>query len=926
MQPGLLDVSAYHFGFHATASLATALFVLGLGLWVLVSRRDTAVSPAFFLLTLIVSVWLLGAALSYGSPDRATAQRWTQVAFLAIPFVPAAFYRFTIEALEIEPRRRLAAGLFLVLSAVLVVVIVGTDVLFTGIRRYPWGFTAHFRISGLGLLAFLTTGLLASLGEFWHAYRVQPPSRERDRLRWLLVAFAIGSLAGIDFLPYFGFPVPPVGYLAVLANSVVLALTIHRYELVRLTPSFAAEEILQTIADPLLVCDASGRVRLVNPAAARTLQRHPAALRGVELATLLSEPPPGEAAPSEGGRGAGGDPPAVLAGAGVRDREMRLTGDGGPIEVAVSTSPLQTAEGDVVGWVVVARDIRQRIESERAVRESEEKFARVFHSNPLAMGISDLEGTSFLDVNRAFESFFGYTREEALASGPLALGLWVDEEERRRIAARIEARGEVNGVEVRMSTRSGERRDALFFAEELEIAGRPYLTAAVYDQTERKAFERHMERQALYDSLTELANRNLFDAGLERACERAGRGSGAPAVLYLDLDDFKRVNDSMGHAAGDRLLAALGHRMQAALRGADLVARVGGDEFAVLLEGVSAIDDAVNAARRVLEVLDAPFEIHGTDITTTASVGIGWSPEPPSRPNDLLRWADVAMYRAKREGGGRHRVFDPEVDRLATLRLEKENELRTALEEERIEVHYQPVLQLSTGRIVGAEALARWRNPSGAYMPTAEFIQLAEDVRLIVPLGRRVMDQAASDVARWRSLDERLSRFDVGVNLSAQEFLEPDLEEDILALLERHGLPTDALLFEITESLLLRSGDEIAALRDRGIRIAIDDFGTGYSSLSYLRRIPVDVLKLDHSFVQDVETSETDAAIAGTIVALARQLGLSVVAEGIEREGQFQTLLDMGCHYGQGYLFHRPMPGEALERLLTERLAAPESG
>ncbi|HKK08170.1 MAG TPA: EAL domain-containing protein [Gemmatimonadota bacterium] len=900
----MLHVGAYSFGFVALGRLLTSVAVMGLGTWVLVSRRRASVGLYFFLLTLVVVARLLTSGLVYAAPDAGAALRWTEVAFLAIPFVPTAFYRFTVEALEIAERRRVWIGAMLALSAASVVLVVATDVIVAGVRRAPHGWAPTYGSpGGLPLLLFVLGGLLLSLGEFWRAWRAEPPGPERERLGGLLAALAVGALAAVDFLPYVGVPIPPAGFLAVLAAVVLMARTITRYELVRLTPSFAADKVFETLTDAVLVCDASGRIHVVNPAAAHELGRPARELRGRRLEDAV--------AARDGERGGRGDGVAarLLAGDGVRDREVLLARPDGSRRASVSSAPLRGVDGDTVGWVVVARTMEQRLEALRAMRESQEKFSRVFQANPLAMAITALEDEVLLEVNEAFTEFFGYAPEEAVGRTPVELGVWVDPEDRARVVREVLSHGRSRGSEVRMVTRSGEVRDVLFFAEEIEVAGQPCLLGAVYDLTGRKAMERELERQALHDGLTGLANRNLFDASLEHACQGVQRGGGRVAIIYMDLDDFKRVNDALGHAAGDQLLAAIGRRLESALRGSDLVARIGGDEFTVLLERLESSGSPTEVAGRLLSALRSPFELRDTTITVTASAGIAVSGDGiPARPADLLRFADVAMYRAKVEGGDRARSFDPAVDSSATVRLQRENELRAALGAGQIGVQYQPVLEIEGGRVAGAEALARWDHPERGRLPPAEFIPLAEESGLIVALGRTVLERAAAALARWHRGGAERS-LDVSVNLSAREFLEGDLVEWLSGLVERTGLPPRALILEITERAILQGGERIERLRRLGFRIAVDDFGIGYSSLAYLRDLPVDILKLDRSFVQRLGERDRDAAIVATVVSLAHELDLVVVAEGVETEIQHRTLLELGCRYAQGFHYH-PAVGE----------------
>jgi diguanylate cyclase (GGDEF)-like protein len=427
---------------------------------------------------------------------------------------------------------------------------------------------------------------------------------------------------------------------------------------------------------------------------------------------------------------------------------------------------------------------------------------------------------------------------------------------------------------------------------------------------ELRRSEAKIKHQAAHDALTGLPNRALFSGSLHAALRR---GVGV-TVLFVDLDDFKAVNDGFGHAVGDDLLAAVSARLAASMRAGDLVARLGGDEFAVLLEGADEWA-AVQAAERLISALGMPVTLPGTTINVHASVGIAVSPPGTGDVGEILRNADVAMYAAKEAGKGRYAVFEPGMHTRALDLIEQEHDLREAIDRDQFLLHYQPVVELASGRLIGVEALVRWQHPARGLLPPSEFIQLAETTGLVIAMGRSILDKACAQATQWPGGDD----LRLGVNLSARQLADPDLTGQVAATLSATGLPPERLVLEITETALLNSAPDrvLSGLRELGVSIALDDFGTGYSSLEHLRRFPVDAIKIDKVFIDRITGGLRESALARAIVQLGQTMGLATVAEGIETAHQAAVLREMGCGYGQGYWFARPMSSNALERLLT---------
>ena len=448
------------------------------------------------------------------------------------------------------------------------------------------------------------------------------------------------------------------------------------------------------------------------------------------------------------------------------------------------------------------------------------------------------------------------------------------------------------------------------------------------DVTERRALEEELARQAFQDPLTNLANRALFRNRVELALARASREDRPVAVMFLDLDNFKTINDSLGHAIGDVILLEVGRRLTAAMRPGDTAARLGSDEFALLLEPAGE-DDALAIANQVMGALAPPFVAQDKEVGVRASIGIDVAADGRHTAEEVLRNADVAMHASKAKGKSRIQFFEPSMHAVVVERLEIETDLQHAIERGELFLHYQPIVSLADGRITGAEALVRWQHPRRGLITPAGLIPIAEESGLIVPLGRWVLQEACLQAQRWRT-ETPEQPLSVSVNVSAAEIERDDFVAVVMATLEGSGLDPGLLVLEVTESTLMRDPEGSSAmldpLRKLGVRLAIDDFGTGYSSLSYLNRFPMDVLKIDRSFVQGLASGPEDSALARAIVQIARTLKMKTVAEGIERPEQILRLRALGCDLGQGYLLSHPVAPEEIMALLPGPLIAQAGG
>jgi diguanylate cyclase (GGDEF)-like protein len=442
------------------------------------------------------------------------------------------------------------------------------------------------------------------------------------------------------------------------------------------------------------------------------------------------------------------------------------------------------------------------------------------------------------------------------------------------------------------------------------------------DAIERRVTEEEIRHQAVHDPLTNLPNRVLFIDRLAHALVQSRRRRAKVAVLFLDIDQFKLVNDSLGHAAGDELLIAVGLRLRDALRAGDTVARFGGDEFGLLIEDLEHERDAIAVAEHLAGRFSRPFVLRGVDHFVTASIGIAVAPEGTEKPQALLRDADAAMYRAKARGQGRYELFDQAMRARAMERLQLENDLRRAVVNCELRLYYQPVVSLKTGATVAFEALLRWQHPGrGLILPT-EFIAVAEESGLIDSIGRWVLEDACRQAVDWQRRNPDAAPVGISVNLSARQLAQRDLLEVVAEVLRSSGIDPALLSLEITESTLIEDSEGaevLTTLQSMGVRLVIDDFGTGYSSLGYLKRFPVDSLKIDRSFVEGLGMEPESAVIVNAIVAMAAALSLDVIAEGVETKRQLEELRGLGCAYAQGFHFARPAPAGELDYLFARR-------
>ncbi|MGO9648515.1 MAG: putative bifunctional diguanylate cyclase/phosphodiesterase [Terriglobales bacterium] len=575
----------------------------------------------------------------------------------------------------------------------------------------------------------------------------------------------------------------------------------------------------------------------------------------------------------------------------------------------------------------------------------EELFRLISENAADMIGLVDVNGKRLYN-SPAYEKVLGYSAKELRSTSSFEQ-IHPDDRERVRAAA---AEARLTGVGKRLEYRIRHKNGEWLVIESSASAIRnkngevEKLVIVNRDITERKRAEKKLEHNALHDGLTDLPNRTMFLKRLQRACDRGRRDSAYKfAVLFVDIDGFKVFNDTMGHGVGDELILDISQRLANCLRfedtlsrvagkrpgnpqeGDEVLARLGGDEFTILVGSIHDPSDAMRVAKRIQDALGEPFSIQGREVFTSASMGIALSTASHDRAEDLLRDADIAMFRAKMLGKSRCEFFDEEMHTQAVAQLQLETELRRAVESKEFLLHYQPIVLLETGELAGFEALVRWQHPVEGLQYPDRFLSVVEKTGLVVPLGKGILRQACQQAQSWKSLSVLHGNLMVTVNVSPRQFAYPDLISDVEAALQETGLDPRRLHLEVTESAAMadpeRSKHLLARLKGLGISISIDDFGTGHSSLSRLRRFPVDVVKIDRSFITHMDSDQEASKIVHLIIDFAHTVNLKVVAEGVEVAAHRDQLKSLGCEYGQGYFFSRPVDLEGVERLLARSRA-----
>ena len=596
-----------------------------------------------------------------------------------------------------------------------------------------------------------------------------------------------------------------------------------------------------------------------------------------------------------------------------------------------SAQPLPVSGHDEIGQLIASfNDMLLTLkEREDGLRRSEERYRTAFETSPDAINVNRLSDGLYLHTNDSFLKMMGWRREEVIGKTSIEINIWRHTEDRQRLVEALQRDGYCRNLEADFVTRDGKIKTALMSAQVLTLDGEQAILSITRDISERKETEQLIQSLAYSDPITSLPNRRHLIVRLQQAMAASARHQHQSALLLIDLDDFKALNDTLGHHQGDRMLEQVAKRLNACVREGDTVARLGGDEFVVMLENLSgeAIEAATQAeavAQKILATLNQSYELNQSTHYGSASIGITLFGDHAENVDDPLIRADLALYQAKAGGRNTLRFFDPRMQVEMAGRVALEGALRLAVQKSQFLLYFQAQVGAKQ-QITGAEALLRWQDPMHGMVLPGEFIPVAEKTALILPIGQWVLEAACTQLALWATQPE-MARLSMAVNVSERQFRQADFVQQVLAALEHTGAPAHRLKLELTESLLISNVEDVVtkmrALKARGVGFSLDDFGTGYSSLAYLKRLPLDQLKIDQGFVRDILVNPDDAAIAKTVISLASSLELGVIAEGVETAAQRDLLAQMGCHAYQGYLFGRPLPITDFESLVAQQGAS----
>ena len=886
---------------------AVGAVILSVYVW---PHRNRVAAKGLIGLLAVVGLWSILYALEIAAWDEAYRNLWGNLKYLGVNLLPIAYVAFVW---EYTGRGRRISGkvlTYLAIEPAVVLVLLAIPATHDWIRYYiPSDPPDPYPVVGAGGLFWVhivyTYGLLAWATLLLMSSLVKVSRYHRTAVTALLAAVSLPWVANILYnfvsAPFDRFDATPVAFVV---TGGVLVWGVFRFGLFGLSP-LARDAIVESMNDAAIVIDAQDRVIDVN-GAAREIFGHPEPdIVGTQLSRFV---PLHE------------DRDLVTLGSSGRERTFE-----------VLHSPLQDREGGEVGRLVTLRDVTDRLQTEEALQKAEAQYRTLVDGLPAVVYTAGFgRGAPWQFVSRQIEQMLGYSVEEWNRDR-----LWyskIHPEDRQRVLDEehfdlTRTDTDTTASEYRLIAKNGR---VVWVRDESTVVrdenGKPlHYQGVIFDISERKAFEEQLEHSAFHDPLTDLANRVLFKDRVAHALDRLDRHDRGIAVVFIDLDDFKTINDSLGHAAGDTVLKEVARRLNSSLRPVDTAARFGGDEFGVLVEDIVVRDSVKEVALRIQDALRAPMIVAGRDLVVRASLGIAFADPGHSGPKDadeLIRNADMAMYTAKREGQDRLRVFEPEMHEVALNRLELRVDLEKAPERSELELHYQPVVELDTGRIAGIEALLRWKSRRHGMVTPDRFIPLAEESGLIGPIGKWVIDEVCEQAKQLQSHASEVPK--LHINISAAQLHSSDLYRHVAHALERCGVPAERLVLEITESVLVRNLElsklALDKLKKLGVEIALDDFGLGYSSLVYLSRFPVDMLKIDRSFVALLDDDE-DSALTNALLSFGEAMGLVTIAEGIETTAQLDRLREMGCRQGQGHRFSPPLEKEETISLLKEPLA-----
>jgi len=1016
---------AYQFSPFAIAPAVTAAVMMLFAIRIMLTGFSRT-SMAMFSISVTAAAWQGAFVFMDLAADPRTALIWARVGCACVPLMAPAVYQFVVSILDVARHRRIISSLGWLVAAQFGILTRATDYLVTGVRRFWWGFYPAYNVAArVPYLLFFGGLLAAAVVEIVRGY---PSSKgiERKRIRLFTIALVIGYLAAVDFLAVYGIAVYPFGWAALLGYTAVAIYTVTKHGLVPITPSLAANEIISTMRDLLLVSDRDGRIRFVNNAACGFLGYGREDIIGRQLEELF--------VPTD-------DSEATLQGRWIRDREYVFrTKMGQPIELTLSHSPV-THHGEITGAVIIGRDLRERkryewearravtllqstldstadgilvigqegrvltwnqrfadmwgvsaelmeqdedhdligqlveqlidpaeflrslealrahhevesvdllelkdgrrleqysigryldnqplrvwsfrdvtarLAAEEALRDSEARYRLLFEQNAAGVCLATISGR-IIDCNATFADMVGYAVDE-LTNRQLR-DVFERASAAEEIRRQLDETPTLRGLEIELRRQDRERVSALANVSLLGRGERALVHMTAVDISDRKRAEEQIEFHAYHDALTHLPNRRLFVDRLELSLLAAKRTRGNVAVLFIDLDRFKTINDTFGHSAADALLVETAERLRSCVRQTDTVARLGGDEFTVILPDLHQPEDAARVAEKILERVVEPVVVGATAIEISVSIGVAIYPYDGTDFDTLLRNADNAMYRAKEAGRNTYQLCTEQMKTRAVERLSMQSRLHKAMIDEELELVYQPQVSVTAGLITGAEALVRWNDPEHGVIEPGDFAPIAEDTPLILPLGEWVLFTACQQLRQWRDAGVPLLR--MAVNISARQFQQRDVASVVRRAIDDCGIDPALLELEITERAAMNHLDEtielLNLLRQMGVSVAIDDFGSGDLSLRSLQVLPINTVKIDRRFLERVATVPADAAIVGAVIDVSRSLGLRVAAEGVETREQFDFLKSRGCQEAQGSYFSPAVDPDTFRHLM----------
>ncbi|MCE5312466.1 MAG: EAL domain-containing protein [Nitrospiraceae bacterium] len=908
------------------------IFYVFLGYYTLKKDSRAVLNRVFFALCMSFAIWAFSYIFFYSADNKEAAFFWYHLSAPGWTLFPAISLHFVLiltEKRKILSRWWAYPALYMPAAAFLLKTWTGTLLVQELVKCgtswcevapegsvWLWAYVAYYTVFILGEL------LIAGLWAF------RSDSIRRKKQISIIIATAcptlLLSIVTDTIMPVVGiYAIPSIASILILIWVFGIWYSMYRYSLMAITPSIAVDEIISRMVDVLILLAPDGCVIKVNQQAENILQHTEREMTGRHFSAFVSDPERFKNALSTISRN----------GASCESYEDEfITKSGAGIPAKLSISLIRDNGEELIGFVVVGHDVRQMKQLQQEIMQkemvqetllaAESKFRGLVEQS--LVGIYIVQDDKLKYVNPKFAEIFGYSREEILNDKSM-LDLVV-EESRVAVGASLGQCSNKSARDIHYNFK-GSRRDGTVIDVEAngictEYNGMPAVIGAVLDITQRKQMEETIRYQAYHDPLTGLPNRLLFNDRLTLAIANAHRNSQFLAVLFLDLDHFKTINDTLGHSVGDQLLREVAAVIKERLREGDTVSRMGGDEYTIILNDISEADDAAKIAKEILSAIDRRWDIGGHSFHVSASMGVSIYPTDGETTDALLKNADAAMYHVKEQGRNSYHFYSPAMNVKAFEQMMLENNLRHALERCEFELHYQPQFEISEKKIVGVEALLRWHHPERGLMYPKQFLQLAEKTGLIIPIGEWVLNNACMQFSAWK--DNGFPDMRIAVNISTSQLRQKNFVHTIQDVLTASGMPPHMLELEITEHMAMLNIDTIISnlnrLSDMGILISIDDFGTGYSSLSYLKRLPIHHIKIDQSFIKDLTDDPNEASIANAVILIAKSLNLQTIAEGVETEEQLRFLQRSRCDKVQGFLYSKPLSTSELETRYLSQL------